>query len=173
METVREAWRTPASSWGRRKWEGVRQQRGGVPSQSHDPTAGAPLTPQSLCPSTPPSPNFPFILAGPSLSCLFYGPVPVLYVVLGKKPIVPESGDQAAKVEKWAGAPAVRSSLVRTRVSGEGGCGRGEEDAEGTCVGRGCGEKKEDPGESRDAGGRTYLYSRCSRNSLPRFGRTP
>ena len=46
--------------------------------------------------------------------------------------------------------------------------GRGE-DAEGTCVGWGCGEEKEGPGESGDGGSRTYLHSRCSRNSLPCF----
>ena len=82
---------------------------------------------------------------------------------------VPGSGDQAARVEKRAGAPAVRSSLGQDQGLRGGWVRQGrEEDAEGTCVGRGCGEEKEDPGESGN-GGRAYLYSQCSRNSLPCF----
>ena len=87
---------------------------------------------------------------------------------LRKKQGVLESGDQAARVEKWAGAPAVRSSLGQDQGLRGGWVRQGrEEDAKDTCVGRGCGEEKEDPGESGDDGCRAYLYSRCSHNSLP------
>ena len=58
---------------------------------------------------------------------------------------MPGSGDQAARVEKWAGAPAVRSSLGQDQGLRGGWVRQGTgEDAEGTCVGWGCGEEQDD-----------------------------
>lgn len=53
--------------------------------------------------------------------------------------------------------------ISRSGPGSQGGWVRqGREDARAPVWGGECGEEKEDPGESGDGGGRTYLYSRCS-----------
>ena len=63
---------------------------------------------------------------------------------------MPGLGGLAARVEKWAGGSS--SEVIFRSGTGSGGGwvrqGR-EEDAEGTCVGRGCVGRKEGPGGER------------------------